>query len=366
MQRDGSVTTLTDIEWEAPIIEPTRDRALEGYVRAAIGSVPPLVTYFYTCPWIVRSMVAFEGPYHTPAHVDADLGRLVDLVVSQDNACRYCYAATRAMLKIFGFPEARIRKVEHDLQSAQLSPAVTLALEFVRRVSRANPLPSATDTQRLRDAGYSDGAVRELAFLAGTTVYFNRLATLPAVSTESVERRERSWSLALLRPFIARVLTFKWRKTPAPRLEQHTGPYAYLVDGFSGLPSAAALSCALCEAWDSAVLPRRTKAFAFAVVARGLGCSLSEREAVRLLTAEGVTAAEIDATLAHLASPVLDPIEAAIVPFARETIWYRPVQIQRRARALRAQLTREQFLELVGITALANAVCRLSAVVVPH
>jgi len=114
------------------------------------------------------------------------------------------------------------------------------------------------------------------------------------------------------------------------------------------------------------VLPRRTKAFAFAVVARGLGCSLSEREAVRLLTAEGVTAAEIDATLAHLASPVLDPIEAAIVPFARETIWYRPVQIQRRARALRAQLTREQFLELVGITALANAVCRLSAVVVPH
>jgi alkylhydroperoxidase family enzyme len=143
----------------------------------------------------------------------------------------------------------------------------------------------------------------------------------------------------------------------------HTGPYRYLVDAFSGLAPAAALSAALSEAWDSPVLPRRTKAFAFAVVARGLGCPLSEREATRLLTAEGVAPAEIEATLAHLASPGLDPIEAAVVPFARETVWYRPAQIQRHARTLRAQLTHDQFLELIGIVSLANAVCRMSAVV---
>jgi alkylhydroperoxidase family enzyme len=366
MQQDDAVTTLTDIEWEAPILAPTRDRELEGYVRSALGSVPPLVTYFYTSPWIVRSMVTFDPSQVGLMHVDGDLARLVELVVSQDNACRYCYAATRAMLKIFGFPEARIRKVEHDLQSAQLSPTVTAALEFARRVSRANPLPMAADAQRLRDVGYSDGAIRELVFLAAGTVFFNRLATLPAVPTESVERMDRSRVFALLGPIIARFLTFKARKARRPQMQQHTGPYAYLIESFNGLPLAGALSTALCEAWDSPVLPRRTKAFAFAVVARGLGCPLSEREAARLLTAEGVAPGEIDATLAHLASPVLDPIEAAVVPFARETIWYRPVQIQRRARALRDQLTREQFLELIGITALANAVCRMSAAVDPH
>ena len=102
------------------------------------------------------------------------------------------------------------------------------------------------------------------------------------------------------------------------------------------------------------------------MVARGLGCLISEREATRLLALEGVETDAIDATLAHLASPLLDPVEAAIVPFARETIWYRPAQIQRRARALCAQLSREQFLELVGIVALANAVCRMNAVVAPH
>jgi alkylhydroperoxidase family enzyme len=360
------VTSLTEIEWEAPILAPTRDRDLEGYVRTALGSVPPLVTYFYTCPWIVRSMVAFDGSQVGLVHVDGDLLRLVELVVSQDNACRYCYAATRAMLKIFGFPEARIRKVEHDLQSAQLSPAVTLALEFVRHVSRANPLPSAVDTQRLCDAGYSDGAIRELVFLAAANVYYNRLATLPAVPTDAVERMERSWVLRLLRPIVARFYSFKARRARPPSIRQHSGPYAYLVEAFSDLPLHAALSATLCEAWDSPVLPRRTKAFVFAVVARGLGCSLSEREAIRLLAAEGISASVVDATLAHLASPALDPIEAAIVPFARETIWYRPAQIQRRARSLGEHLSRAQFLELVGIAALANAVCRMSAVVAPH
>jgi len=99
------------------------------------------------------------------------------------------------------------------------------------------------------------------------------------------------------------------------------------------------------------------------VVARGLGCPLSEREAMRLLVADGLEEGRVQSILAHLAAPDLDPIEALIVPFARETIWYRPVEIQRRARELRRQMTAEQFVDLVGIASLANAICRLSAAV---
>ena len=66
--------------------------------------------------------------------------------------------------------------------------------------------------------------------------------------------------------------------------------------------------------------------------------------------------------LAHLGSPDLEPIENAIAPFARETIRYRTVQIQRRARALREQLSLEEFVETVGMVTLANLVCRLGVV----
>ena len=49
--------------------------------------------------------------------------------------------------------------------------------------------------------------------------------------------------------------------------------------------------------------------------------------------------------------------------FARETVWYQPAGIQRRARALRDEIGAPQLLEAIGVLALANALCRLSAAV---
>jgi alkylhydroperoxidase family enzyme len=87
-----------------------------------------------------------------------------------------------------------------------------------------------------------------------------------------------------------------------------------------------------------------------------------EAEAVRLAESVGFAAADTAEVLAHLGSPKLDPIEAALVPFARETIRYRPEDIQRRAKVLREGLSEEEFLEVVGIVAMANGIGRLSLV----
>jgi alkylhydroperoxidase family enzyme len=116
------------------------------------------------------------------------------------------------------------------------------------------------------------------------------------------------------------------------------------------------------EAWASQHLSPRTKALIFAVVARGLGCSHAEREAFRLLAADGLAASEVEEILAHLASPELDPAEALIVPYARETIWYEPASVQRRGRELQKHLTTPVFLEVIGIASLANMVSRLGIV----
>jgi alkylhydroperoxidase family enzyme len=195
--------------------------------------------------------------------------------------------------------------------------------------------------------------------------YHNRLATLLAVPTESVERFERGWVIKVFAPVIAFFINRKSRRQPTP-LPPDLGntPFTYLVRSVADLPLASPLCRVLHEAWESPQLPRRTKSLLFAVVARGLGCSLSEHEATRQLQAEGLVQPEIETILANLASPALDAVEAVAVPFARETIWYRAAQIQRRARDVNAQLTREQFLEVIGIVALANAVCRMSAALV--
>jgi alkylhydroperoxidase family enzyme len=141
-----------------------------------------------------------------------------------------------------------------------------------------------------------------------------------------------------------------------------TGPFAYVALELDGLPVARISRQILDSAWRSPILTQRAKALVFAVVARGIGSKRSEDEAKRLLAPLGLDEGQVDEILSHLASPKLDPIEAAIVPYARETIRYRPADIQRRGRKLREQLSVEQFLELVGVVGLANATCRLSLV----
>ena len=323
--------------------------------------------YFAASPWIVHSLVAISNYRVRLVYVDFALADVVGLVVSQDNSCRFCYATQRMLMRLQGLSEARIRQLEGDLLKAQFAPREKLALDFVRMISRASPLAHDTDKERLREAGWPEGAVRELAFLAAAHVYFNRLHTLPAIPPERGERLSSHWSLRLLAPIAGRILRSRFVRGEVETLpaEMRSGPYSYVVLALEGLPAARALRRLLDEAWASGVLAQRTKALIFAVIARGLGCAFSEREASRLLLETGLPADEISATLAHLGSPALDPMDAAIVPFARETIRHRPVEIQRRARSLREHMSASQFLEVLGISALANAVCRLGVLVPP-
>ena len=54
------------------------------------------------------------------------------------------------------------------------------------------------------------------------------------------------------------------------------------------------------------------------------------------------------------------------MPFARETIWYEPAPLQRRARVLRDRLSGPQLLEAIGVASLANGLCRMGATVLDH
>jgi AhpD family alkylhydroperoxidase len=361
------VSALQNIAWEPCLLEPTRDAELERVVRETFGFVPDWVPYFLGCPWTVRAFVDFENL--RLAHTNLDFAEMIALVVGQENSCRYCYAAHRAVLRVLGMRENDIRELEQELLVAESAPRVKHGLDFVRRVARSNPLPSAADRAPLLAAGYAPAEIDEIAFLASIHVFANRLTTIPAIPPQEVEAFPERWFVRVLRP----VLAWQIRRAHAKRADGRPpgdpapGPFSGLVNALGELPAAGFERRVLDAAWASPFLPRRAKALVFAVVARGLGCPLSECEAAGLLAEEGLDEDALDEILSKLASPRLDPVESVIVPFARETIWYRPAEIQRQARAVRERLTTEQFVELIGIAALANSVCRLSAALgVPH
>jgi AhpD family alkylhydroperoxidase len=354
---------ILDVEWERPpLIEERSDAELERWARKE-GMTPRGIGYFAPCPWLARACVRLNT-MHLSA-LDRDVADLVTLVVSRDNACRFCYAGARILLRSAGVREADIDRLEGDLLLAGENPALGLALDFARRVSRSNPPPSASDLKALREAGYSDAEIKELAFVTATYVAINRLTTFVALPPEFSERVATSWLLRLAQPLLRRRLLDPRHQRRGPVFlseDQREGPFFELVCALDGLPVAPKLRTILDECFASAVLPRRAKALVFAVVARGLGCAHSERETFRLLAGEGFSAEQTEEILAHLAAPALDDLEATILPFVRETLWYQPAPIQRRAREVQTRLSEEQFLELMGTAAIANAVCRLCLV----
>ena len=347
MQQDGRHDDTKEIAWEKGLVEPRRDRELERYARRAIGFVPDWVPYFSRRPWIAEAMVAFARSQFNVRYIEVGLAEMIGLIVSQDNACRYCYAATRAKLRILGFPEERIWRIEQDLSTAELNPRDRVTLEFARHLSRSNPAPGSADRERLYELGYKEGAAKEIAYVTAFNVFANRVCTLPAIPTDRMERLPDSLMVRLFGSVLAWFFRSRMtrKNTQAVVPELRTGPFSYLVLPFEQLPIA----------------PRVT-AIVFAVVARTLGSTLAERGASELLLKEGLNRVAVEEILSHLSSTTLDPVEGTILPFARETVWYNQAQIQRRAMEVRDRLGEEQFRELIGAAVLANAVCRLEVV----
>jgi AhpD family alkylhydroperoxidase len=358
------VITIEETEWEECILGHERNPEVERFLRENLGASPPGMQGFAECPWILRFFIGVNFRKAMLAHTSFELADLIGLVVSQDNSCRYCFAEQRILLRATGMRETQIRRLEQDLATAELNERELLALEFARRLSRSNPLPSSGDRKALVDAGFSEDAAKELGVVAAVLVAANRIVTLPALPPQAMERYPDRWRVKLLGPLVRRLMESRSKKGRPEALAagSKSGPFSTLILGLDGLPLARALREIVDEAWRSPILTPRTKALVVAVVARGIGAMASETEAMRLLAEEGMESADLEEVLAHLASPKLDRIEALCVPFARETIRYRPAQIQRRAKEVRERLSGPQFLELVGIAALANMLCRLESV----
>ena len=349
---------LSDVEWLDPLVGRERNRELERYVKREAGLVPPHTRYFGACPWIMRADIDFDI-------ASEHIGRLVDLIyltVSRDNSCRFCYGGARLFMRMAGMSEAQIERLEQDVETARLEPRMLRALDFARRVSRSNPPPGSADRKELLDLGYSEAAIRELALFTGVVVFHNTINTLLAMPPHAAERIAESWWGGLLR-FQFRTALRRLATTPAPAApfaRGDSGPYADLTKRLGALPHARVLRRTLDAAWASPHLSPRARSLVFAVIARGLGSASAEREACRLVSAEGMPQGAISESLANLSSPALDAAETRILPYVRETIWYQPASVQRRGRALGEQLGHAVLLETVGVAALANMVCRIA------
>jgi alkylhydroperoxidase family enzyme len=357
-------TILERVPWESSLLDPTPDKSLEQYAKRKNGFPNPAVRYFAPVPWLARAIVDLHPEYGLLMHLEQRVADLVALVVSQENSCRFCYAAVRAMLWSQGMSLARIQGLEQDLTRADLPARTMAALAFARSQSRKGPAAADEARDGARRAGFTPDEIKEVAFVVGITDFSNRATTITAVPVWGLERMPERLRMRLLRPLLRRILASRHaRGRPLPLERPPSHPCAPLVNAYAGSPIAVALERTLQEMWDSPYVTRRCKLLMFAVIARGLGCQLCSPIFHRELAAEGLSQETVAQVLTHLDAPELNDIERLLVGFARETIWYEPAPLQRRAKALRDRLSNVQVLEAIGVAAMANGLCRMGAMV---
>ncbi len=358
-------SALVHVAWEPCCVEPRHDRELETYARKRMGVPHAALRYYAAVPWVARSQIDLHPEYGLLVHLDQRTADLIGLVVSQENACRFCFAAVRAILWLQGMDRERIQRVEQEVTRTDLPPTVRAALDYARIQSRSGPAGAHAAWGAMRAAGVSAGEAREIAFTVALVDSANRVHTALAIPPVPVERMPDQWIVRLLRPLFQRIVrTHRWRGTPtvAEGLPAEL-PYAQMVAAYAGSPIASALLRTMNEMLASTHLSQRCKLLMFGVISRGLPCALCEQEISRALQREGLDAATVTRLLTHLDGPELDAVERLLLPYARETLWYQPAALQRHTRLLREHLDTEQLIEAVGVTAMANGLCRMAAVV---
>ena len=355
---------MSEIEWEPCLLTQRPAPELEMRFERETGRPGKLMRYFEGSKWLGDTMLLMSVQLTTFVHIDTNLADQVGLVVSQDNSCRFCFGVQRAFLRVLGMSEKHIARLEQDLLTGDFNARERAALDFARRVSQSKPLTSLSDIVPLREVGFSDEEIVELAGHIAMHLFMNRMSTFVALPPKQVEQFPDQWWVRLLRPvFAVKFRSMRRRSKPTLLLDtEKSGPLSGFVNALDGLPIARGLRTTIDRLWTSSSLPPRTISLLFAVVGRALGSPACEHEAREMLREQGFAKAEIDQILTHLSSPALSEIEQLLVPLARETVWYQPVQIQRRFAALQSKVSNEQFLDFLGAVSLMNSLCRLRVI----
>jgi uncharacterized peroxidase-related enzyme len=144
-------------------------------VRAKLGLVPNMVRVMANSPAVLRGYLALNGAL-AGGSLGASLREQIALAVSEVNGCEYCLAAHAALGKGVGLAEAEIAAARQGTAS---DPKRAAALRLAVAVVEGRGRVADAELTRVRDAGYTDGAIAEIVAevaLHILTNYFNTLA----------------------------------------------------------------------------------------------------------------------------------------------------------------------------------------------
>lgn len=124
---------------------------------------------------------------------------LVTLAASLGVKSPHCRLAHgRKSLLLFG--EAELIRIARDYHEAGLSEAEVAMMEFAEKVSRSSDTMTDADSLRLRDLGFSDREIVDIALTAAARNYYSRAIQALAVDVDEFPELSEDLRAALLEP----------------------------------------------------------------------------------------------------------------------------------------------------------------------
>jgi len=126
--------------------------------------------------------------YTTIAYGPSGLTRaqreMVAVVVSRANGCRYCMEGHAKDLRVEIDDVALVRAVKTDHRAAPIDPPTRALLDYADKLARRPAEMTREDVDRLRQHGFSERDVTDLAHNVAFFAYINRMAAGLGVDLE--------------------------------------------------------------------------------------------------------------------------------------------------------------------------------------
>lgn len=157
---------------------PPEVRDLYAPPREKLGFVPNVLRNFALRP---AHLLRWNEHYEELMRGDSGLSKaereMIAVVVSVANECRYCIAAHSAALRKLTRDPALADAIAADHGQAPLEPRQRAMLDYALKLTTAIAEVEEADVRRLREAGWTDEDVLDIAEVTAMFNFTNRMAS---------------------------------------------------------------------------------------------------------------------------------------------------------------------------------------------
>jgi uncharacterized peroxidase-related enzyme len=143
-----------------------------------LGFVPNVLRVYGLRP---RHLVLWNSFYEELMRGDSTLSKaqreMIAVVVSTANRCHYCIVAHSAALRKLTGDPVLVEQLRTNYRYARLEPAERAMLDFAVKLTEQSHRCTEDDVAALRDAGWEDEDVMDIAEVTAMFNFTNRLAS---------------------------------------------------------------------------------------------------------------------------------------------------------------------------------------------